>query len=161
MMHLPSSPPRRKVTGKAFAYRKRNASPQQLDDLAVQLLNGEIELVDPTAKQAALLAGTTVRRINERRAAAAGLSFGEMQQSKALDRLIDKLISSGGLDQLMRRLDEYTRPAPQPESSEPAEERSAQPRPKNLHRTAEEMLADEIAEREAALAGLLEKLADS
>jgi hypothetical protein len=104
------NPPVKPVTGKHLACQVRTLWPQAAAELALGLMDGSILVQHFTLKQACALTGASPRKVNEARHANAGVSLPELEQSRAIDRLIEALVKAGGVDRLMARLDEMTTP---------------------------------------------------
>jgi len=111
-MHAPSitSPTVVKATsGQKLACRLRCATAEQRAALAVDLMAGRVAIEKFTARQAAMTSARPHHIQKQRKNATSGSPI-VRDPTDAVDRLIDRIAALGGLDRLLQRLDEITRP---------------------------------------------------
>jgi hypothetical protein len=139
MLYSLSTSSRKQISGRSLAYQLRGASPQEKAKIALGLLNGELSLVGPTAKQVVQLTGASRPHMKALQPEA-NLTLTETEQ--ALDKLLERAA------QMSQRLNELLRArSPQPESCEPAPESygpAEEPREPEPAATAEDLLAAEV-----------------
>jgi hypothetical protein len=108
-----ASPPVKAISGRKLACRLRRLHAISRAQLAVDLVSGRIDLNRWTVKQACLLTGASLAKVNAMRRVEAGGSLAKVRRVHSLDQLIDRVVARGGLDRLVDRLDELTKPQTQ------------------------------------------------